>query len=60
MNELFRSPLATLPNALSALRLVLAPVMLGLAFTGRETAFLVTLTDSTLLRDRRFRNPFRH
>jgi CDP-diacylglycerol--glycerol-3-phosphate 3-phosphatidyltransferase len=48
VSELLRPPLATLPNALSSLRLVLAPVMLWLAFTGRETAFLVTLTVSLL------------
>jgi CDP-diacylglycerol--glycerol-3-phosphate 3-phosphatidyltransferase len=41
-------PLVTLPNALSALRLVLAPAMLWLAWTGRETAFLVTLSVSLL------------
>lgn len=38
--------LVTVPNALSALRLVLAPVLLWLAWTGRPTAFLVTLSVS--------------
>jgi len=41
-------PLVTLPNALSALRLVLAPAMLWLAWSGAETAFLVTLSASLL------------
>ena len=41
-------PLVTFPNALSALRLVLAPVLLWLAWTGRETAFLITLAVSLL------------
>jgi CDP-diacylglycerol--glycerol-3-phosphate 3-phosphatidyltransferase len=41
-------PLATVPNALSALRLVLAPLMLWLAWTGRETPFLVALAASLL------------
>jgi len=40
--------LVTIPNALSALRLVLAPVLLWLAWTGRENAFLVTLAVSLL------------
>jgi len=40
--------LVTVPNALSALRLVLAPVLLWLAWTGRPTAFLVTLSVSLL------------
>ena len=48
MNEAKSEPLATVPNALSALRLVLAPLMLWLAWTGRETAFLATLTVSLL------------
>jgi CDP-diacylglycerol--glycerol-3-phosphate 3-phosphatidyltransferase len=41
-------PLVTIPNALSALRLVLAPVLLWLAWTGQHTAFLVTLSASLL------------
>jgi CDP-diacylglycerol--glycerol-3-phosphate 3-phosphatidyltransferase len=41
-------PLLTIPNALSALRLVLAPVLLWLAWTGQGTAFLVTLAVSLL------------
>jgi CDP-diacylglycerol--glycerol-3-phosphate 3-phosphatidyltransferase len=41
-------PVVTVPNALSALRLVLAPVLLWLAWTGRPTAFLVTLSVSLL------------
>jgi phosphatidylglycerophosphate synthase len=41
-------PLVTIPNALSGLRLVLAPVLLWLAWTGRPTAFLVTLSVSLL------------
>ncbi|MEN8160061.1 MAG: CDP-alcohol phosphatidyltransferase family protein [Myxococcota bacterium] len=41
-------PLLTIPNALSALRLVLAPVLLWLAWTGRATPFLVTLAVSLL------------
>jgi CDP-diacylglycerol--glycerol-3-phosphate 3-phosphatidyltransferase len=48
MSEDRKEPLATLPNALSALRLVLAPLMLWLAWTGRDTAFLVTLSVSLL------------
>lgn len=40
--------LLTIPNALSALRLVLAPVLLWLAWTGRPGAFLVTLSVSLL------------
>ena len=48
MNEDRKEPLATLPNALSALRLVLAPLMLWLAWSGRDTAFLVTLSISLL------------
>lgn len=48
MSEDRQEPLATLPNALSALRLVLAPLMLWLAWTGRDTAFLVTLSLSLL------------
>jgi len=43
-----RERLVTLPNALSALRLVLAPVLLWLAWTGQHTAFLVTLSVSLL------------
>lgn len=43
-----KEPLATLPNALSALRLVLAPVLLWLAWTGRPTGFLVALSISLL------------
>lgn len=41
-------PLVTIPNALSALRLVLAPVLLWLAWTGQPTPFLVTLAVSLL------------
>lgn len=48
MTERRKEPLATIPNALSALRLVLAPVLLGLAWTDRPTAFLVTLSVSLL------------
>jgi phosphatidylglycerophosphate synthase len=48
VTEARTEPLVTLPNALSALRLVLAPAMLWLAWTGREAAFLVTLTVSLL------------
>ncbi len=48
MTEDRKEPLATLPNALSALRLVLAPLMLWLAWSGRSTAFLVTLSISLL------------
>jgi CDP-diacylglycerol--glycerol-3-phosphate 3-phosphatidyltransferase len=43
-----RERLLTVPNALSALRLVLAPVLLWLAWSGRPTAFLVTLSASLL------------
>jgi CDP-diacylglycerol--glycerol-3-phosphate 3-phosphatidyltransferase len=43
-----RGRLVTIPNALSALRLVLAPVLLWLAWSGRPTAFLVTLSASLL------------
>jgi phosphatidylglycerophosphate synthase len=46
--EAHDEPLVTIPNALSALRLVLAPVLLRLAWTGRPTAFLVTLSVSLL------------
>jgi CDP-diacylglycerol--glycerol-3-phosphate 3-phosphatidyltransferase len=41
-------PLVTVPNLLSGLRLVLAPVLLYLAWTGRPTAFLATLAVSLL------------
>jgi CDP-diacylglycerol--glycerol-3-phosphate 3-phosphatidyltransferase len=41
-------PLLTIPNALSALRLVLAPVLLYLAWTGQPTPFLVVLVVSLL------------
>ena len=41
-------PLLTIPNALSALRLVLAPVLLYLAWIGRPTPFLVALVCSLL------------
>ena len=37
-----------LPNALSALRILLVPVLLTLAWTGRETAFLAVLACSLL------------
>lgn len=48
-NEAARDePLVTIPNALSALRLVLAPVLVGLAWTGQHTPFLVTLSVSLL------------
>jgi len=43
-----KEPLATIPNALSALRLALAPVLVGLAWTGRPAAFLVILSISLL------------
>jgi CDP-diacylglycerol--glycerol-3-phosphate 3-phosphatidyltransferase len=43
-----RERLATIPNALSALRLVLAPLLLWLAWTARPTPFLVTLSVSLL------------
>lgn len=52
MTDLDRSsagePLLTIPNALSALRLVLAPVLVWLAWTGQATPFLVTLSVSLL------------
>lgn len=48
MTEDAREPLLTIPNALSALRLVLAPVLIWLAWTGQHTAFLVTLAVSLL------------
>lgn len=48
MTETAKEPLLTIPNALSALRLVLAPVLLWLAWTGQHTAFLVTLSVSLL------------
>lgn len=48
MTEAAKEPLLTIPNALSALRLVLAPVLLWLAWTGQHTAFLVTLSVSLL------------
>jgi phosphatidylglycerophosphate synthase len=41
-------PLLTIPNALSALRLVLAPVLVWLAWTGEQRLFLATLTVSLL------------
>jgi CDP-diacylglycerol--glycerol-3-phosphate 3-phosphatidyltransferase len=41
-------PLLTVPNLLSALRLVLAPVLLVLAWTGQPTPFLVALSCSLL------------
>jgi phosphatidylglycerophosphate synthase len=41
-------PLLTIPNALSALRLVLAPVLVWLAWTGEQRLFLVMLTISLL------------
>jgi CDP-diacylglycerol--glycerol-3-phosphate 3-phosphatidyltransferase len=41
-------PLLTIPNALSGLRLVLAPVLLYLAWTGQPTPFLVALVCSLL------------
>jgi CDP-diacylglycerol--glycerol-3-phosphate 3-phosphatidyltransferase len=43
-----RERLVTIPNALSALRLVLAPLLLWLAWTARPTAFVVTLSLSLL------------
>jgi CDP-diacylglycerol--glycerol-3-phosphate 3-phosphatidyltransferase len=43
-----KEPLLTIPNALSALRLVLAPVLLYLAWTGRPNPFLVVLVISLL------------
>jgi CDP-diacylglycerol--glycerol-3-phosphate 3-phosphatidyltransferase len=48
MDEAGSERLLTIPNALSALRLVLAPVLLWLAFSGRPTAYLVTLAISLL------------
>ena len=48
MSEAAKEPLLTIPNALSALRLVLAPVLIWLAWTGQHTAFLVTLSVSLL------------
>jgi CDP-diacylglycerol--glycerol-3-phosphate 3-phosphatidyltransferase len=48
MRERGNEPLVTIPNALSALRLVLGPLMLWLAWTGQHTAFLVTLSVSLL------------
>lgn len=41
-------PWLTIPNALSALRIVLAPVLVWLAWTGQPNAFLVTLGASLL------------
>jgi CDP-diacylglycerol--glycerol-3-phosphate 3-phosphatidyltransferase len=41
-------PLLTAPNLLSGLRIVLVPVLLYLAWTGRPRAFLVALTCSLL------------
>ncbi len=41
-------PLWTVPNLLSGLRLVLAPVLLYLAWTGAATAFLIVLSISLL------------
>ena len=41
-------PLLTIPNLLSGLRLVLAPVLLYLAWTGQSTPFLVALSCSLL------------
>ncbi len=43
-----QEPLLTIPNLLSGLRLVLAPVLLYLAWTGQPTPFLVTLVISLL------------
>jgi len=40
--------LVTVPNLLSGLRLVLVPVLLYLAWTGRPTGFLITLSASLL------------
>jgi len=48
VSESAKEPLLTIPNALSALRLVLAPVLIWLAWTGQHTAFLVTLSVSLL------------
>jgi len=44
--ERVEEPLLTVPNALSMLRLVLAPVLIWLAWTGRPRAFLAALTVS--------------
>jgi phosphatidylglycerophosphate synthase len=41
-------PLLTIPNALSGLRLVIAPLLLYLAWTGQPTPFLVALSISLL------------
>ena len=41
-------PLLTIPNLLSGLRLVLAPLLLYLAWTGQPTPFLVALVCSLL------------
>lgn len=41
-------PLLTIPNVLSGLRLVLAPVLLYLAWTGQSTPFLVAVACSLL------------
>jgi phosphatidylglycerophosphate synthase len=41
-------PLLTVPNALSVLRLVLAPVLVWLAWTGQPRAFLAALSVSLL------------
>lgn len=41
-------PLLTVPNLLSGLRLVLAPVLLYLAWSGQERIFLAALTASLL------------
>jgi len=48
VNDAAKEPLVTIPNALSALRLVLAPVLVWLAWTEQHTAFLVTLSVSLL------------
>lgn len=48
MTDAPKEPLLTIPNALSVLRLVLAPVLVWLAWTGQHTAFLVTLSVSLL------------
>lgn len=48
MNDVAKEPLVTIPNALSALRLVLAPVLVWLAWTGQHNAFLATLSVSLL------------
>ena len=44
-----RQPLLTLPNVLSGSRLLLAPVLLLLAWSGLETAFIVTAVFAFLL-----------